>query len=114
MVWVGYLGRGEEVRLKRALGEGAQVVTGPGFGLGVRKGGGELTTLTEDAHGWVRAVLGDDVEAGCSVKIDPKGPTAILQRDLFGMHAVYLHRREDCIWFASDLRALLRCLDALP
>jgi asparagine synthase (glutamine-hydrolysing) len=113
-VWAGYLGPGEEQRLTRLLGEGARIVTGPGFGLGVRETGGEPAILTVTEGGHVRAAIGDDVEAGCSATIDPAGPTAVLQRDLFGLHAVYTTRRGERLWFASNLRALLRCFDTAP
>jgi len=113
-VWAGYLGPGDETRLKRVLGAGARVVIGPGFGLGIQEWGGEPVTLTVSEGGSLRAAIGDSVEAGCSAAIDPEGPSALLQRDRFGLHAIYTARLGESLWFASDLRALRRCFDTAP
>src|SRR5947209_6311471 len=112
-MWAGYLGTEAGERLKRVLGEGARFLTGPGYGVGVQKTGGEPATLTVGENGQVRAAIGDEIEYGCSVTVDTAGKTALLQRDRFGLHAVYTARRGAHLWFASNLRALVRCLDTV-
>jgi asparagine synthase (glutamine-hydrolysing) len=73
--------------------------------------------LSADAQGSLRAVIGDDQEAGCSATLASDGTGVTLTCDPFGLHTVFIARVEEAseatFWFASDL-TLLRHYARLP
>ena len=106
--WAGYLGLGNERRLKILLGDEAQIHTGSDFGLGVRNTYGDPVRLTTAAEGRVTATVGLDDEAYASASVDPSGPTLTLARDPFGFYGMYTTQVGEVLWCASDPRVLQR------
>jgi asparagine synthase (glutamine-hydrolysing) len=74
--WVCYLGPGDERALRRLLGDGAEVCTGAGYGLGIRSGRGEPAALIRSAGGEITARIGSDPDATCAATLQPSAPGA--------------------------------------
>lgn len=104
----GGTGRVAESVLRALLGPGACLHAGAGFAIGVADTGGARAVLRVAADGVVEASVGAVERAGCSVRYDPVARVLWLRADPFGMHTLYMLRREGAFWFASDLRVLRR------
>lgn len=69
--WACYLGTADEGGLRRLLGPNAQVITGAGFGVGIRPGRGEPATLTGATGGEITARIGNTPDATCAATLHP-------------------------------------------
>jgi asparagine synthase (glutamine-hydrolysing) len=107
--YVGFVGAGDGALVRSALPGRADFRAGRGFAIAAAA----PATLTCSPGGEVECRPGSDCDAPPAVRIDPAGPAATLERDAFGLGALYTTAAGGATWFSSD-PSLLRQVPGVP